>query len=41
MRRNRPGMTFEETKVAEWADYIAEWSGWYPGILYVWCEEEL
>lgn len=38
MRGNRPGMTYEETKEVEMSDYIAEWSGWYSGILHIWCE---
>lgn len=33
MRRNRPGMTYEETKRAEWREYLWAFEEKHPGVL--------
>jgi hypothetical protein len=33
VRRNRPGLTWQETKVIEWREYLEEVEGKHPGVL--------
>ena len=35
MRRNRPGMTYEETRRAEWREYLWAFEEKHPGVLLI------
>ena len=35
MRRNRPGLTMDETRRVEWKEYLEEFEAKHPYVLYI------